>query len=238
MGLERVVPTLADLEVLLRVLARSATSQKLTAYTTLLSGPRTAAESDGPDALHVVIVDSGRSQVLASELKEVLLCIRCGACLNICPVYREIGGHAYSPVYSGPIGAIITPALGGMRPYGELAQASSLCGACQEVCPVRIDLPTLLLRTRALHHAAGGGERVWNWLLAGWAWAMAGPHRYALAQRLAFWGQTLLRGLGLGRRLPGPLAGWTDFREPPRFARETFRQRWRRAAGAPPGPEA
>jgi len=152
MGIERLVPTLADLEVMLRLLPRSATAQKLTSYLTLLNGPRRAGEPDGPSELHVVLLDNGRSRTLGSELAESLLCIRCGACLNVCPVYREIGGHAYGSTYSGPIGSIVSPALFGSE-FGEQAHASTLCGACRDVCPVRIDIPTMLLAVRGQHTA-------------------------------------------------------------------------------------
>lgn len=226
MGIERVVPTMADLEVLLRLLARSATGQKITSYTSLLTGPRRGDEPDGPEQLHLVLVDNGRSNVLASELAEALLCIRCGACLNVCPVYREIGGHAYGSVYPGPIGAIITPALGGISEYGELAQASSLCGACQDVCPVRINIPELLLRTRALHREAAGGEKRWNALFGGWAWSMASPVRFLWGARLARLGQGFARRFRKRLVLPAPLAGWTEYREFPGIASRTFRERW------------
>ena len=154
MGIERIVPTIADLGTMLRVLARSATGQPLSVYSNILSGPRrttddeTQSEPDGPDELHVVLVDNGRSELLGGELAEILYCIRCGACLNACPVYQSIGGHAYGSVYPGPVGAVLTPALQGLGAFGELPQASSLCGACREVCPVRIDIPRMLLALR------------------------------------------------------------------------------------------
>lgn len=225
MGIERVVPTMADLEVMLRVLSRSATGQNITCYTSVVCGPRRAQEPDGPAELHLVLVDNGRAAMLGGELAEALLCIRCGACLNVCPVYREIGGHAYGSVYPGPIGALVTPALGGMREFGELAQASSLCGACQEVCPVRIDIPTMLIKTRTLHLAATGGAPVWNAGLKMWSWAMRAPWMYQLGLRMAAWGAALLATAG-PLRLPGPLAGWTDHREFPGIASTSFRARW------------
>ena len=154
MGIERIVPTLADLGVMLQVLGRSATGQKLTVYSNIITGPRRRGdgadrdESDGPDHLHIVLVDNGRSRLLGTDLAEVLYCIRCGACLNACPVYQEIGGHAYGSVYPGPVGAVLTPGLRGLANWHDLPHASSLCGACREICPVRIDIPRMLLKLR------------------------------------------------------------------------------------------
>ena len=154
MGIERLVPTLDDLGVMLQVLGRSATGQKLTVYSNIMSGPRRsraateAGESDGPEHFHVVLVDNGRSTLVGSELAEILYCIRCGACLNSCPVYQQLGGHAYGSVYPGPVGAVLMPALQGLHEWHDLPQASSLCGACREVCPVRIDIPRMLLEHR------------------------------------------------------------------------------------------
>ena len=148
MGMERLVPTFADLGTMLPVLEISATGQRLTVYNNLLTGPRRSGEPDGPEELHVVILDNGRSDTLASEVAEILYCIRCGACLNICPVYQSIGGHAYGSVYPGPLGSVLTPTLMGLEQWHELPHASTLCGACKEICPVRIDIPSLLLRLR------------------------------------------------------------------------------------------
>jgi L-lactate dehydrogenase complex protein LldF len=148
MGIEKLVPTLADLDLFLKILARSATGQKLTAYTTLLRGPRRAGDECGPEEMHVVLLDNGRSRILAGETAEILGCIRCGACLNICPIYRSIGGHAYGDTYQGPIGAVVTPGLKGLRDWKELPFASTLCGACREVCPVRLEIPRMLLSLR------------------------------------------------------------------------------------------
>lgn len=136
MGMERIVPTLEEMEILDNLLCRSAVGQKLTSYITVM-GPSAAGETDGPEEFHLVVVDNGRSDILGSEFNEALQCIRCGACLNVCPVYRHIGGHAYGSIYPGPIGAVITPLLGGYDDYKELPYASSLCGACTDVCPVK-----------------------------------------------------------------------------------------------------
>lgn len=148
-GLEKVARTWDDAAVWLSLLARSATGQPLSVYTSIITGPARQGDPDGPQAVHIILLDNGRSRLLGGEYAEVLQCIRCGACLNVCPVYREAGGHAYGSPYSGPIGAVITPLLFGLAAYAGLPQASSLCGACQVVCPVRIDLPRLLLALRA-----------------------------------------------------------------------------------------
>lgn len=147
MGMERIVPTMEEMEVLDNLLCRSAVGQKLTSYITVM-GPKRAGESDGPEEFHLVVVDNGRSEILGSEFNEALQCIRCGACLNVCPVYRHIGGHAYGSIYPGPIGAVITPLLGGYDDYKELPFASSLCGACTDVCPVKIPLHEQLIMHR------------------------------------------------------------------------------------------
>jgi L-lactate dehydrogenase complex protein LldF len=226
MGIERLVPTQADLEVMLRVLPRSATGQKITSYVSLLSGPRRPGEPDGPEATHIVLVDNGRSRTLGSELAESLLCIRCGACLNACPVYREIGGHAYGSTYSGPIGAVVSTALFGTD-FSQLAHASTLCGACRDACPVRIDIPTMLLAARAQHTAAGQSPAWMRLGMRAWAWAMAREGRYRAAQRLAAAATRLLGSRGRIKRLPGPLGAWTRRKDFPVFAARPFRERWR-----------
>src|SRR5256885_2619329 len=158
MGIEKVIPRFADLEVFLRLLPRSGTGQALTAYQSLLTGTKRRAEDEGPEELHIVLLDNGRSRMLASPVtRQTLACIRCGACLNACPVYRQIGGHAYGAVYPGPIRAVLTPQLLGMGESAELPYASSLCGACRDVCPVKIDIPAVLLHLRAQAVARSGG---------------------------------------------------------------------------------
>lgn len=224
MGIERVVPTTFDLEIMLRVLARSATGQKISCYTTMVSGPRRSDEADGPDELHLVIVDNGRTSLLDSELSEALLCIRCGACLNICPVYREIGGHAYDSVYPGPIGAIISPALGGLRKYGELAQASTICGACKDVCPVRIDIPSMLIKTRRQHLETTGGAPTWNVVMKVWSWAMRWMPAYTIGLTIARLCMRLLS------RFPHYtlISRGTNASSVPGFILPTFRKLWKR----------
>jgi L-lactate dehydrogenase complex protein LldF len=226
MGIERLVPSMDDLALMLRLLARSATGQKLSVYTNIVSGPRRDDEEDGPRALHVVLVDNGRSRLLAGELAEILYCIRCGACLNACPVYQRAGGHAYGSVYSGPMGAVVTPGLEGIEAWGDLPHASTLCGACRDVCPVRIDIPRLLLTLRHQGQQAGRGP---GWVRHGvgvHAWVASRPRLYRAAQRGAARVAALLARDGWISRLPGPLAAWTRSRDFPAPATRTFTDRW------------
>jgi L-lactate dehydrogenase complex protein LldF len=199
MGMERLVPTTADLAVLLKLLARSGTGQKLTVYTTLVTGPRRPDESDGPKELHVVILDNGRSNLLGGRYREMLACIRCGACLNVCPVYRKTGGAAYGPVYSGPMGAVLLPLLVGLEQAPSLPHASSLCGACTEACPVKIPLHELLLDLRqdlVEHGVASRWERLG---FAMWSWAWSTVWGYRAATRMARLGRPLAGWVGPGR---------------------------------------
>jgi L-lactate dehydrogenase complex protein LldF len=231
-GIEKLVPQLADLGVFLRLLGRSGTGQKLTTYTSFLTGPRRPGE-DGPEEMHVVMVDNGRTAALADpKMREMLYCIRCGACLNTCPVYRKIGGHAYGWVYSGPIGALVTPELAGIGPARELPFASSLCAACREVCPVRINIPDLLLhlRSQAQEQAPQRQESLLSERLMFrlWALGMRHPRLYALGTRLARWGQVLLARRGWIRRIPVfPASQWTRERDFPALAPKAFRDRWK-----------
>jgi L-lactate dehydrogenase complex protein LldF len=227
MGIERIVPTTADLLVLLQVLARSSTGQKLSVYTTMITGPARAEDPDGPEEFHLVLLDNGRSRMLGTEYAEALFCIRCGACLNICPVYQEIGGHAYGSTYSGPIGAVLTPALEGIDGDNKwLPQASSLCGACQEVCPVHIALPDMLLKLR--RDTVKERRQPWTERLSMRAWriGMSTPELYRASGRMSRMGLRLLRRRGKIRRLPPPLSGWTESRDFPPFAARSFRERW------------
>jgi L-lactate dehydrogenase complex protein LldF len=237
-GLERVVPSLDDLAVMLEVLARSATGQAATVYTNIVTGPRrragagstaAGADPDGPDQVHIVIVDNGRTRMLDGDLAEALSCIRCGACLNICPVYREIGGHAYGGVYPGPIGSVVMPGLHGLADWHDLPQASSLCGACRDVCPVRIDLPRLLLalRARAARESLGPA---WLRRLVGLYRAVATrPWLYRAAAAAAGRMARLGAHDGWIARLPGPLAAWTAHRDFPAPARTSFTRAWHEA---------
>jgi L-lactate dehydrogenase complex protein LldF len=228
MGIERLVPTLADLSVMLQVLARSATGQKLSVYTNLITGPRRSPEADGPDELHIVLVDNGRSQILGTEVAEILYCIRCGACLNACPVYREIGGHAYGSVYPGPIGSVVTPALYGIAQWSDLPHASSLCGACRVACPVRIDLPGLLLKLRHQADRAGKTPAHIKFALHAFRLAATRPALYGLGTKLVSFGSRLIASNGWINKLPGPLSHWTQSRDFPVFAQETFTQQLRK----------
>jgi L-lactate dehydrogenase complex protein LldF len=218
-GIEKVVPTLDDLEVFLQLLPRSATGERMNPYTSLVTG---VTEGDGPRELHVVLLDNGRTNALRDEVgRQALQCIRCSACLNVCPVYSRTGGHAYGSVYPGPIGAILTPQLRGIENAASLPFASSLCGACYEVCPVKIDIPTVLLhlRAQAVQAKAAPAERA---TMKALAWVFASERRLALAQRL---GHLLQQ---LAPLLPGPLRDWRRAREVPRVPDESFRRWWSR----------
>ncbi|MCZ6531301.1 MAG: LutB/LldF family L-lactate oxidation iron-sulfur protein [Chloroflexi bacterium] len=223
MGIERLVPTLKDLAVMLRLLPRSATGQKITNYVSLINSPRRDTDPDGAEERHVILVDNGRGALLGTPLAESLDCIRCGACLNACPVFREAGGHAYGSVYSGPIGSVVSPALFGISEFGHLAKASSLCGACVEACPVGIDIPSMLLRVRA---AAPPASRSIERGLKTYAWLARSPTRFRWAQRLAALAIRFLpTQAGWITSLPGPAAEWTSFRDFPAFSTRPLRAR-------------
>ncbi len=217
LGIERLVPSLDDLSVLLRLLARSGTGQKLSVYTTLITGPRRAGEQDGPEDLHVVILDNGRTKLRGTKYESMLTCIRCGACLNVCPVYRHTAGAAYGPVYSGPMGAVLVPLLVGLDRAPALPHASSLCGACADACPVKIPLHELLLELR--RDLADRGIASWRERAAFVLWSLAWsrPLGYRLSTTLARLAQPLAGAFGPGRE-------WARGRTPPRIRRR-FRDR-------------
>lgn len=224
-GIEKLLPTFADLEVFLQLLPRSSTGERMNPYTSLWTG---VADGDGPQELHVVLLDNGRTRVLADEVGRVALhCIRCSACLNVCPVYSRTGGHAYGSVYPGPIGAILTPQLVGIEKASTLPFASTLCGACYEVCPVKIDIPRVLLhlREQAVRATAPAAERA---AMGVAAWTFASRTRFALGQRLGRLAQRPFLRRGAIRRLPGPLAAWTRTRDLRPVARQSFLDWWKR----------
>jgi L-lactate dehydrogenase complex protein LldF len=225
-GVEKVVPSMTDLMVFLAILARSATGQKLSAYTTLVQGPRRAGELEGPDELHLVLLDNGRVGQIAGPLREALDCLRCGACLNVCPVYRQIGGHAYGYTYPGPIGILATAMLHGQEAVGELAHASSLCGACVDACPVRIDIPRMLIELRRGGVEQGTAPWTERAVFRAFAWLLRHPALYRVAAPLARLAQSPFRRDGRIRALPGLLGGWTRTRDLPAIAPRTFRERW------------
>lgn len=224
MGIEKVVEEWDDLAVLLQLLPRSATGERMSPYTSLWTG---VCPGDGPSAFHLVLLDAGRARALADPVsRSALRCIRCSACVNVCPVYRRAGGHAYHTVYAGPIGAILQPQLDGERgPAGSLPFASSLCGACADVCPVRIDIPRLLVHERA-KVTQRAGRSVESTTLRSLARAFSSRDGYERAQRLARSAQRPIVRDGRLRRFPGPLAAWGASRELPGVAAQTFREWW------------
>lgn len=245
MGIEKIVPKFADLDVFLKLLPRSGTGQRLTAYQSLITGVKKNADDEGPDEIHIVLMDNGRSRMLSHPVtRQSLACIRCGACLNACPVYQQIGGHAYGSVYPGPIGAVITPQLIGIAKAKQLPYASSLCGACREVCPVKIDIPELLLHLRAeITDGTAGGtaanperKRKFTESLAfrmyGLAWS--GKFSYGLGMKAARIMQKLVvrdgkigKASGFMAKFLPPLGAWTAWRDAPAVAPRSFREQWR-----------
>src|SRR5271157_2108054 len=240
MGMERIVPTLDDLALMLSLLPRSATGQKLSVYTQLIHSPRRADETDGARERHLIIVDNGRSRLQHSSLQEALYCIRCGACLNICPVFRELSGHAYVDAdgsiapYPGPIGSIVSPGLLGLEQFGHLAQASSLCGACKDVCPVDIDLPKLLTRVRAGNPSSkmqnaqskGVGLSLMSRVgLKAFGVIASSPQLFIFSQKIAGLGTQILSPFSQWMWIPA-LTGWGYSKDFPRFATKTFRERF------------
>ncbi len=234
MGIEKVVPTWQDMEIYLQLLARSATGERMNPYTSFWTGVH---PGDGPQAFHLVLLDNGRTATLADPAgRDALHCIRCSACLNVCPVYERTGGHAYGSVYPGPIGAVLSPQLTGIEDNASLPYASTLCGACYDVCPVKIDIPQMLVHLRAKHvetrradHRTPSPEGA---AMGAVSWAMSSAWRWRVAQRLSRAGRLLGRRSGRIRRLPPPLSAWTRSRDLPVPPAETFREWWERTHSA------
>ena len=248
-GMEKVIPSMQDLSVFIRLLPRSATGQRITSYLSMITGPRRADDEDGPEEFHLVLVDNGRSKMLADPaLREALYCIRCGACLNICPVYQRVGGHAYGWVYPGPIGAVVSPMLIGLKQAKELPQASSLCGACREACPIKIDIPRMLLHLRKKtaespdnnERSAPESERIAARL---YAWLMSNPNLLRLAVRfgrvlqkleqlLPFFSPLTKDGKWIRKAPFPPLSKWTRSRDLPTLPEKTFHEIWEQGIDA------
>ncbi|WP_206830264.1 LutB/LldF family L-lactate oxidation iron-sulfur protein [Alicyclobacillus fructus] len=227
MGMERVLPTLADLEVFAHLLPKSATGQNTITYLSMITGPRRPGDKDGAEEMHVIILDNGRSRQLGDpDFQAVLHCIRCGACLNVCPVYRQIGGHAYGSVYPGPIGAVLSPLLEGGEAYQDLPYASSLCGACYEACPVKIPLHDMLVKERQRFVAKTGGKTGEKAAFAAYRVTFADHRRYLRAIRIARRLQGAFARDGVIQAKIGPLAGWTGARDFPALGDVTFREWW------------
>jgi L-lactate dehydrogenase complex protein LldF len=225
-SLEKLVPNFEDAATLLRLLARSATGQEFSAYTTVSTGPRRPGDLDGPEAYHVILLDNGRSEMLGGEFHDMLRCIRCGACMNQCPVYAAVGGHAYGWVYPGPMGAVLTPSLIGIEEAAPLPNASTLCGRCESVCPVKIPLPKMLRLWREHEFTKKLAPRTWRTGLAVWSWVARRPTLYhalteAASRALGWAGGPR----GRFRTLPGA-AGWTGVRDMPAPEGRSFHSLW------------
>ena len=224
-SMEKIVPTLEDAATVLRVLARSATGQEMSVYTTFSHGPRRANDPDGPEQYHVVLLDNGRSNMLGTEFQDMLRCIRCGACMNHCPVYRAVGGHAYGWVYPGPMGAVLTPSLIGVEQGGQLPNASTFCGRCEEVCPMRIPLPKMMRHWREREFEKNLQPAAARWGLSLWRTMAAMPWAYLAASSIGSRALKLLARGGRIRRLPLG-GGWTDHRDMPAPEGGTFQSQW------------
>jgi L-lactate dehydrogenase complex protein LldF len=223
-GIEKVVPTLEDVTTLLRLLPRSATGQSITNYVSVLTGTKGEEDHDGPEHFHFILLDNGRSKLLGTEMQPMLRCIRCGACMNHCPVYQNIGGHAYGWVYPGPMGSILTPLLGGLEKSPDLPNASTFCGACAAVCPVKIPLPDLLrkLREKQMERGMKSGEE--TFMLGAWTWLALHPAIYSIATRLSVRLMRMFAGKNnMIRSMPGAV-GWTNGRDFPAPSGKTFRE--------------
>lgn len=223
MGIEKLLPDLNALSLFLKLLARSATGQRMTSYTSLINGPRRETEPDGPDEMHVVIIDNGRTRMLSAEkLREALYCIRCGACMNVCPVYQKIGGHSYGSIYSGPIGSVLTPIFNGIDKAKHLPYASSLCGACSEICPVKIDIHHMLLWLRKRVVERKGSKLFERVIFRCWMLAMRSKPLYEFSSKLLRWFSPIMVTKNESMRIPV----WSKTRDFPPLASQSFREMW------------
>jgi len=238
MGMEKIVPSIQDLSTMLRILIRSATGQRISTYVTMVNGKRKPDEEEGPEEFHLVIMNNGRQKLLEDPLmRESLNCIRCGACLNACPVYRKVGGHAYGWVYPGPIGAIVSPVLTGLKDASNLPSASSLCGACHDACPVKINIPRMLLelRYRTAEGSTDEEERtssakergIWK----AWRMGMMGRKRFDIGSRIASIAMKPLSRNGWLKKAPPPISGWTSTRDFPAIAPSSLKSRLKKRRG-------
>jgi L-lactate dehydrogenase complex protein LldF len=234
-GIEKVIPTLEDFATLIRLLPRSAVGQSIANYLTLTTGPRLPGETEGPEQMHIVLVDAGRTRFVGSAMQDMLRCIRCGACMNHCPVYQNIGGHAYGWVYPGPMGSVLTPVYVGIENAGDLPNASTFCGECQVVCPVKIPLPDLMRKLREMQFEGALRPFAERFAMKAWGYAARRPRLYAALTRI---GARLASWLGgrerLIHRLPG-FDGWTKGRDMPAPSGETFRDLYRKRKGGGEG---
>ncbi len=231
MGIEKVVPTMSDALHMLRLLTRSCTGQVISSYVNVINGPRKNDETDGPEELYIVIVDAGRTKIYSDpDFRQALQCIKCGACLNVCPVWNKVGGYAYGWVYSGPIGAILNPLFVGLDRSRDLYHATTLCGSCKQSCPSGIDHPHLLLKLR---EKRASGDKTWGagrlplaerLMFSAWAWGIGGEGRYRTGSRLMRWALKPFIRKDVIKRLPGKGHGWTRFRDFPAPAEKTFRE--------------
>jgi len=228
-SIEKMVPTLEDASQILRLLARSATGQEMSVYTTLSTGPRRMGDLDGPEEYHVILLDNGRSAMLGGEFQDMLRCIRCAACMNHCPVYHQIGGHAYGWIYPGPMGSVLSPSLIGVDEAGHLPNASTFCGRCEAVCPMKIPLPKMMRHWREREFERNLNPALQRWGLGFWAFFAKRPRLYALANRLAIKAMALIgRKKGSFKGLPG-LGAWTKYRDFAVPEGETFQAKWKKA---------
>jgi L-lactate dehydrogenase complex protein LldF len=236
MGIEKILPTFTDLEVFLQLLPRSSTGERMNPYTSLWTG---VTPGDGPQNFHLVLLDNGRTNALADQVgRAALHCIRCSACLNVCPVYERTGGHAYGSVYPGPIGAVLTPQLTGMHGHHDvnstLPYASSLCGACFDACPVKIDIPTLLVELRGQAVDSDRGRTIpggWDAAMKAASWVMSDPKRFVAAEKALAAGRLVAGRDRKIKHLPYPGSAWTHSKDMPAPPKQTFRQWWQESHG-------